>query len=230
MRVLPGTISVVALLALSLSRPCHAQIVAPLLEKQAFEVGYAYKWFDRDVPSPQLEAEWDVGSFFARFGALDWLTLAAEGGLWGVEAADGTNQDYSRWVVGGAASARLHRAKRWNLTATITYNEVYDHDKSKNRSDKRTRGWNAGVLAGTTFAPAGQRLDLWAGPMFVDDLVESYAWGVDDPLAYNADTKLGGAAGAYAVLFDYISGFAYVLYADHPQWRVGVSLRTRGGE
>lgn len=209
--------------------PSNAQIVAPLLEKHAVEGGYAYKWFDRDVPSLD-DAQWEVASFFGRFGAFDWLTLSAEGGLWGIENDTAPYQPYTRWVIGGGATAPLYRAQRWNLVATVTYNEVYDHDESDSRFDKRTRGWNAGVLAGTSFDWSGQRLDLWAGPMFVDDLIENYAWGLDDPITSEPETKFGGAAGAYAVLFDYISGFAYVLYADHPQLRLGISVRSRGGD
>jgi hypothetical protein len=208
----------------------RAQIIAPVLEKHAVELGYAYKWFDRDVPAPVDEAQWEVASFFGRFGAFDWLTLVAEGGLWGIEHDDFPGQPYSRWVIGGGLSARLYRARHWDLTATVVYSEVYDHDDSDFRFDKRTRGWNAGVLAGSSFMFSGQRLDLWAGPMFVDDLIENYTWGFDEPLTSEPETQWGVAAGAYTVIFDYISGFAYVLYADHPQVRLGIGLRSRGDE
>lgn len=219
----------VILVATAFASAARAQVIAPLLEKNAVEGGYAYKWFDRTVPAPVDRAEWEVASLFARFGVLDWLTLTAEGGLWGIEYGDAPGQSYTRWVIGGAASARLYRAKRWNVTATLTYNEVYDHDNSPYRFDKRTRGWNVGVLAGTSFAFSGQHVDLWAGPMFVDDLIERYAWGIDDPLAIEPENSFGVAVGTYAVLFNYVSGFAYVLYADEPQVRVGVALRSRGG-
>lgn len=214
--------------AISASAPSSAQIVAPLLEKHAIEGGYAYKWFDRDFPAPLHEAAWEVASFFGRFGAFDWLTLSAEWGLWNLDDGAAPDQPYTRWVIGAGATAPLYRAPRWHVVATVAYNEVYDHDGSKSRFDKRTRGWNVGVLAATSIEWSGQRVELWAGPMFVDDVVENYAWGLDEPITSEPDVKFGGAAGAYAVLFDYISGFAYVLHADHPQLRLGVSMRSRG--
>ena len=209
------------------SLPANAQIVAPVLENKAFEGGYAYKWFERDLSAPQDVAEWEAASLFARFGAWDWLTLALEAGLWDLDG-DAPESKYSRWVIGGAVSVRVYQAQRFDVTATVTYNEVYDHDESENISDKRTRGLNAGVFAGTSLAPAGQRLDLWIGPMFVDDLVENYDYGLDEPISYEPNTMFGAAAGLYAVLFDHVSGFAYMLYADNPQWRLGISLRSRG--
>lgn len=218
----------VFLLAAAGVQPCRAQIVAPLLEKHAVEVGYAYKWFDRDVPAPVDQAEWQAASLFSRFGAFDWLTLSVEGGLWSVEHEGLPDEPYTRWVVGGGVSARVYDARRWTLTATLAYNEIFDHDNSNSRFDKRTRGWNGGVLAGTSLVHAGQRLDVWAGPMFVDDLIQRYAFGVDDPIEVEPDTRFGAAAGAYAVLFDYLSAFGYVLHADHAQFRVGVSVRSRG--
>lgn len=225
MRILVSVLLVLSSV-MGVSLRANAQIVAPVLENKAFEGGYAYKWFERDISAPQ-GAEWEAASLFARFGAREWLTIAAEAGLWDIDG-NAPASEYSRWVIGGAVSARIYQAQRFAVTATVTYNEVFDHDETENNSDKRTRGWNAGVLAGTSLATAGQRLDLWAGPMFVDDRIESYPFGLDEPVSYEPDTKLGGAAGLYAVLFDYVSGFAYVLYADNPQWRLGISLRSRG--
>jgi hypothetical protein len=211
------------------SAPLHAQIIAPPLEHRAVEFGYAHKWFDRDVePAPET-IEWDAASIYARFGAFDRFTIYAEGGLWDVSATD-PSRLYSRWVIGWGLTARVYDVQRWALDAQFSYNEVYDHDESSLRSDHRTYGWNAGLLARGTFTVAGQRTDVYAGPMYVDDVAEVYPFSSDDPVRREPGQHWGVCAGAYVTLFNYISGFTYVLHVDEPQLRVGVSLRSRGEE
>jgi hypothetical protein len=161
-------------------------------------------------------------------GAWDRVTLTIEGGLWDVEGDDPA-QTYERWVVGGGITARVYTRQRWSLDAHASYNEIYDHDDSNDsRTDHRTYGWNAGLLLNGSFAFRGQRAELYAGPMFVYDVAESYPLSSDDPVRLEPDQRVGVCAGAYGVLFEYVSGFAYVLYVDDPQLRLGVSIRSRG--
>lgn len=217
------------LLAAALPSIARAQIVAPTLEKRAVELGYAYKWFERDAGSGSAESlEWEAASLYARMGAWKRVTLVIEGGLWDIEGDD-PSQTYERWVVGAGVSARVYTRQRWSLDAQASYNEIYDHDESnESRTNNRTYGWNAGLTLNGSFALHGQRADLYAGPMFVYDVAESYPLSSDDPIRVEPDQRLGVCAGAYLVLFDYISAFSYVLYVDDPQLRLGVSLRSRG--
>jgi hypothetical protein len=221
---------VAATLALLAALPCRAQVVAPPLERGGAELGFAYKRFHRDVTSGQVsDIDWEVATVYGRYGGWDWLTLTLEGGLWELGALEDT-RDLSRWAVGGGLSARVYERAHWKIVATATYNEVYDFDESLLRSDERTRSWTAALLVDGAFGNGPHRVDLWAGPMFVDDLAEVYAFSATDPLVLETDPAVGIAAGAYGVLYDYMSGFAYVVYADHAQFRFGLSIRTGAGE
>jgi hypothetical protein len=66
--------------------------------------------------------------------------------------------------------------------------------------------------------------------MFVNDLAEVYAFNASEPIQLETDPTLGIALGTYGVLYEYISGFAYVVYADDAQFRLGVSIRSRGNQ
>jgi hypothetical protein len=218
------------LLLTAVAAPCRAQIVAPPLNQRAAEAGIAYKWFRRDVTSGQVpDIDWEVATVYGRYGAWDWLTLTAEGGLWEI-GADKDLQKFSRWAVGLGLSARVYQKNRWQLFASGTFNEVYDLDESTLYSDERTRSWTLALVANRRFGAGGNRLDVWAGPMFVNDLAEVYAFNASEPIQLETDPTLGIALGTYGVLYEYISGFAYVVYADDAQFRLGVSIRSRGNQ
>ena len=70
-----------------------AQILGPPLPKASFEGGYIYKWFHRDLePNKPIEMDWEVASFYARYGVTDRVTLSLEGGSWS-------------WPTNGASTA-----------------------------------------------------------------------------------------------------------------------------
>lgn len=211
--------------------PTSAQIIVPPMPYKSVELGFAYKWFDRDIATgPISEATWQTATFYGRFAASDWLTISAEGGTWEITHDDFPGQEYRRWAVGLGGIARAYTRGRWSIDGTVTYNEIYDHDESAYRFDKRTYGWNAGVLADCRMVFSGQSLDLWSGPMYVDDVIENFPYGADNPIQSDPDTNWGLTLGANAVFFEHASAFGYVLFLDHPQARVGLALRLSGDD
>jgi hypothetical protein len=66
--------------------------------------------------------------------------------------------------------------------------------------------------------------------MYVHDVAENYTFSMDEPARSEPGTDWGIAAGACFVLFEYVSGFGYVLQADEAQVRLGIALRSRGGD
>jgi hypothetical protein len=211
--------------------PALAQFVVPPMPRKAAELGYAYKWFDRDVESgPIDEADWQTATFYARFAPSDWLTISAEGATWDVTHEDFPGQEYRRWTVGGGANVRAYTRGRWSLDATVAYNEILDHDESPFEFDKRTTGWNVGAMVDCRLGLAGHSFDLYGGPMYVDDEIENFPYGADEPIESDPDAHWGAVLGASAVFFQHASAFTYVLFLDHPQARVGFALRLGGGE
>lgn len=218
-----------AVLCVSVPQSISAQVIAPPMEYKAAELGFTYKWFHRDVETGLIpEPQWETAAFYGRFAASDWLTITAEGGSWEVTHDDFPGQEYKRWTVGGGAVARAYSRGSLSVDATVTYNEIYDHDESTFDFDKRTYGWNAGVILDYGARFAGQSVDFWAGPMYVDDAIENYPYGADQPVRSDPENHWGIAAGAYGLFFDHASVFSYVLFLDHPQARVGLALRFGG--
>lgn len=209
--------------------PCGAQVVATPLDRRGVEAGFAYKWFQRDVTSGQTpEVEWEVATLYGRYGASDWLSLCAEGGLWEVGHEESA-RDFQRWAVGVGLCARLYQRGPWLLFANGTLNEVYDLDKSSTRSDEVTRSWTLAALVARSFGAGSYRLNVFAGPMFVADRAQVYTFDAATPVDLETDPRLGIAVGADGWVLRYVGGFAYVLYAEHPQLRLGVSVRSFGG-
>jgi hypothetical protein len=221
----------IAIATLVASVPCRAQIIAPPLAQKSLDVGVAYKWFDRDVTSGQLdEAKWEVATIYTRYGAWEWLTIGAEAGLWEIGARDEEFREFNRWAVGVFASARFYQRERWSIFASGTYNDMYDLDQSELRSDERTRSWTAGVLAAFSFHGEKHRVNVFAGPLFVDDTIEAYPFNAEDPVTLDTDATLGVTAGVNGHVFRHLSGFASIVYADHPQARLGIGVRLGAGE
>lgn len=218
----------VAFAAIAVTTPALAQIMLPTIERRAAEFGYDYKWFDRDATSgPVDELSWEVASLYGRYGAFNRLTILAEGGLWSVDDPNVADRSFTRWVVGGGATLDVCRRGGWSIAAGGAFSEIYDHDNDY-QSDQRIRSWNASLWAQYRFGSDANRLVVWAGPVFVDDVAEIYAWGAKEPIRVDTDTTVGGLAGVSGVLFWYVSGFASVTYVDNVQLRLGVAVRSRG--
>ena len=228
----PRRILVATLALLAGMIPCalSAQILLPTTERRAVEFGYAYKWFERDATSGPLERlEWETASLYGRYGALDRMTIHVEGGLWSVDDPDIEDRTFTRWVVGGGASVDVLRRGKWGVAAAASFNEVYDHDNDY-LTDQRTRSWNAALWAQCRLGAGRDRMVLWAGPVYVDDIAEFYPWGGKDPVSADTDNTVGALAGVSGVLFRYVTGFASVTYVEHAQLRLGIAVRSRGVE
>jgi hypothetical protein len=209
----------------------HAQIVSPTIERRAIELGLAYKWFDRDVQSgPVSELQWEVATLYGRYGAFDRVTFSAEGGVWDVDHPDFPLGYYRRYTMGGGIAVRAFERGAVEVAIAGHYQTVWDNDQTSWDFDKRTRGWNADVLLARRFTPHGQYLRAWAGPAYVNDRAENFLWGASDPVVHEPESHWGVVAGGEMVLWDRVSGLAYVLFLDHPQGRIGLAWRMGGGE
>ena len=208
----------------------HAQIVSPAIERRAIELGLAYKWFDRDVQSgPVDELKWEVATLYARYGAFDRVTLSAEGGTWDVSHPDFPLSYFRRYTMGGGVAVRALERSPWEVALTAHYQTVFDNDASVWNFDKRTRGWNVDALLARRFSVRNQYLRAWAGPAYVDDRAENSLWGSSEPVVHEPESHWGLVAGGEMVLWNHVSGLAYVLFLDHPQGRMGIAWRI-GGE
>lgn len=217
-----------AIAACMAATPAFAQIMLPTIERRAVEFGYDYKWFDRDATSgPVDQLSWEVASLYGRYGAFQRLTILAEGGLWSVDDTNIEGRSFTRWVVGGGATLDVYRHGGWLVAAAGAFSEIYDNDNDY-QSDQRIRSWNVSVWAQYRFGNGANRLAVWAGPVYVDDVAEVYAWGAKDPVQSGTEATVGGLAGVSGVLYWYITGFASVTYLDDAQLRLGIAVRSRG--
>jgi len=210
--------------------PCFAQIVSPPIGRHGVELGLAHKWFDRDVTPPPVDRiKWDVATIYARYGAFNRVTLSAEGGVWNVDNDEFLNA-YRRYTMGGGVSVAFYETSSWQFSATANYQTVWDNDISGRDFDKRTRGFNVAALAAYDGTFHGQYLRGWGGPTYVDDRAENFPWGTLQAIRHEPDRHWGATVGGECVLWKHVSGLAYVILLEHPQWRFGLAWRVEGSE
>jgi len=204
-----------------------AQVIGPVLSKSSLELGYIYKWYHRDMePNTPVEKDWEVASFFVRYGGTSRLTLSLEGGLWNVEHDDFPGMEFRRYTVGGGVGIRVLEVAGIGFSAFGHYNEVLDYDLSPPAFHKQTWGLNLGVLAEWSMTWKEQVLGIWGGPAYTLDESKNHAWNVRT-FAYEDEsaTELGFVVGVNAVLWGRIVPSAHVVYADYFQGRIGIAGR-----
>lgn len=225
-------VAVIAVLATAAAAAtASAQIVGTTLEDDQVEMGAAYKWFHRDLePYQPIEKRWEVATLFVRYGAGRRLTLIAEGGLSLVEHDDFPGLDYRRYALGLGATALLFERGDWSVCGSFHANEVWDHDNSHFRFHKRTYGFLGGVHVARVFEVLDQEVGVWTGMFYIEDTAETYPWDSRRALRSESDGGVAAALGGRVVLFDDLSGFAQMVYADYAQWRIGAALMINGEE
>jgi hypothetical protein len=220
-----------ALLSVLSATAGHAQVLGPSLESGSLELGYAYKWFHRDLESlvPE-ESRWETASLFFRYGAFGWVTLSFEGGIWNMEHDDFPGQYYRRYTVGAGASVDIWSYRGFAVSGSFHYSEIMDHDKSEYHFHKRIRSVIGGLFVETSYASWNQTFEMWGGLLYGYDEGETYAWGSPPAIEGDTDNNVGAGLGVGAVLFEHFVPFAQVVYIEYPQARVGFSLRLERGE
>ena len=208
----------------------RGQIEAPVLERHAFELGYAYQWYHRDATQPPIaEIQWDVATFYVRFGAFDWLSFVLEGGLWEVENDDFPYQIFDRYVVSGGLSARVWSAREWAVSLMLGYKEVWDDDASAYGFDKRVYRISAVAPLSRRFE-IGAPLDAWLGPCYVDDTAENFPYNDYIVIRDEPTSHWGLSGGAQATLWGHFTILGSVQYVDYIEGLLGLGLRLGGEE
>lgn len=221
---------VLAVVLAGLSTTARAQLVVPPLKKHGVDVGYAMRWFHRDVTAPPLsEVSWDVASFYARLGVFDWLTVCAEAGMWSIEHDDFPGQVFDRYVIGGGLAANVFRFDDWTLIATASYCEVWDNDESVYSFDKRVYRTIVAVPLSRFVLRGSVGLEMWAAPFYVNDVVENVYYGAD-VFRDEPDQHWGALAGTQVVFWHHAAVLLTVQYVDYVEGLVGIAFTTGGDD
>ena len=211
------------------STSARAQIVAPGMNPHALDIGYAMRWFHRDVTAPPLDdAQWDVASFYVRLGVFEWLTVTAEAGTWNIEHDDFPGQLFERYVIGGGLAGDIFHSNAWTLSVTASYSEVWDNDETFYSFDKRVYRTIVAAPVSRQMLRGTVGIDLWVAPLFIDDVIENTYFGTevfrDEP-----DQHWGVLAGTELVFWRHATLLLSAQYVDYAEGLAGVAFRI-GGE
>lgn len=221
-----GPVSLALSIVIFAASSTPAQILGPTLDRHTLEVGYTYKWYERDFESDFLgQEDWSTGAFYFRYGACRWATIAFEGGIWTVHHDDFEGIDYRRYAFGGGLTALCWQRSAWRVEASAHYSEIFDHDRSENRLHKNVRNITATLQVERLFVIRNQEVFVWAGPAIVYDQSRQYPWLTSDPMKNDTSNNFGFVVGLNATALGRLSLFSDVVYADTFQPRLGAGFR-----
>lgn len=220
-------IALTAIVAVAFSAaPVRSQVLGPGLERHRLEVGYTFKWYERDFESRYLgQEDWSTGAFYIRYGVCRWATMSFEGGIWTVEDDDFAGIDYERYTLGGGLTVRLWERPDWRIEISGHYSEIFDHDPSATQFHKNVRDMTAVLQVERTVPVRDQELIVWAGPAVVYNQSRQYPWQTTESVKNDTSNNLGFALGMNALLFERVDVFAHGVYADTFQPRLGAAVR-----
>jgi hypothetical protein len=210
------------LLILLIASAGNSQVLAPELSSGAFEMGYMYKWFHRDMFQIY---HWSIASIYARYGVGNCLTLSAEGLISNFTDSKFPDRDYRGYVVGCGATMHVLTLGSFRFAVSFHYNERFSFDRSESRYHKDTRGVLVFLQSERSFFFRRGELVIWLGPAFVYDEFLQNVYGYYDPVHDKTHNNLGFICGLNIVLLRYVDMFTHVVYADYLQPRVGVGIR-----
>lgn len=198
--------------------------------KGTVEVGFFQEWFHRSLePSIYDDTRWNISSISFQYDATDWLNLGFEGGRSRYESEDFDNSEFDRYSVGFSAGARVYRWSTWQLSAGARYQDTFDLDTSPHFFHKRVRSVSGSVNVVGQFAVFRQAVTLSAGPIIVDDLVQSFPLDSLDPIESTSGTAPGANVGARVVFGGWISVYGFASYVEEIQGGVGLCLHAGKG-
>lgn len=198
--------------------------------RRSTELAIVQEWFHRELePTPYNDTEWNITSLQLSYSITDWLKIAIQGGYSEFENDDFGNSEYKRYSVGGGIAVRAWKKGNWDLEASARYLDTFDLDRSTTLFHKHVQSAGGTVQLVRSFSPFGQQAKLWAGPLVVDDRIESFAWDATTPLSSTDGTGFGAQAGTRVVLGGWVSLYGFVSYVDDVQGGVALSLHAGDG-
>jgi len=204
----------------------HAQVMGPTIERHELEIGYMFKWYERDFDSAFLgQVDWSAASFFLKYGACRWAAITFEGGLWDVTDDDFSSNDYRRYVFGAGITSLLYSSSRFGIGISGHYSEVFDHDRSRDQYHKNMRNITAAIQVQTGWQLERTQIVLWGGPALIYDQSRQYPWQTSEPVRDETSGNFGFVLGVNCLFVEHISAFGYIAYADAFQPRLGAGYR-----
>jgi hypothetical protein len=195
----------------------------------AVEVGAVHERFHREMePSAYSDTRWNITSILVTYRVAEWFGVGMQGGISTFNDEDFAGSEFTRYSVGAIGSVRALRRGAWDVGANARFLDTFDQDSSPTLLHKRVRSVSASVDVAYRFVVAGQSGTVWAGPLFVDDLVQTFAWDAVEAVETTSGGALGAALGGRVVV-RVIALFAYVNYVDDFQGGVGISLYAKDG-
>ena len=198
--------------------------------RRTTELSILQEWFHRELePAVYNDTEWNITSLQLSYSITDWFKFAIQGGYSEFENEDFATSEYKRYSVGGGIAVRAWKKGDWDIEASARYLDTFDLDTSITLLHKHVQSVGGTAQLVRSFSPFGQSAKVWAGPLVVDDRIETFAWDATTALSSSDGTGFGAQAGTRVILGGWVSLYGFASYVDNVQGGVAVSLHAREG-
>jgi hypothetical protein len=216
MRLRPVVLAVITMTACA--TPLRAEVLGPLLPRNAVEIGLTARDTDRTLEYAAQEFRFTQSELPAtiRFGLSTTATLSFE-----LDANPFDTED-AFYTVGASIQALIWREGVNAITVTASYARTYALDvrASDNAWDEQRLDWS--LLGQRSLDVWNQEATAWLGPMV------SYVYATPRSTpneSWESSDLLGGAAGAELLFVDHILLQGALVWIDEPEYRVTLGYR-----
>jgi hypothetical protein len=218
----------VALMLVFAANTAYAILLSPPAKQGKFSLGATELWFHRDSEwddrGGSVEDEFNLGAFYARYGAHRHLTVFVEFAILnGDPHNEGTS--YRHINLGVGVNALLVDYEDFFVCALVNYFENFQHDNQESNCHSMTRHWAVVLQFAKTF-PITSRHEttVWWGPGLIKDR-QIFDGGACVNGSKETKNNLGVAVGMDFLFWQHLEVFGHVVWADYFQPRVGIGYQ-----
>ncbi|MDP3150943.1 MAG: hypothetical protein Q8N83_17635 [Ignavibacteria bacterium] len=215
----------VAILITIFLQESSGQILRTTLKQGEFEMGVAYKQFERkQLPGFVDGTMWSMGVIYTCYGVSNWLSTSIEGIVWPNSPTHADDQrELTTYSLGFGLNAKVYQIHDYQFLVDFLYSESFDFDQSSIGNNQQNKNLLIALRVAWPINVFNQPMIIWLGPSYAYDEYVGYPRRVRH--LSKSIRNFGVSLGCDVLLFEHISVLPHIVFANFIQPRVGLGYR-----